>query len=171
MENWRAVVGYEGFYEVSDSGLVRSVDRLSHSLKRGVQRIKGRMLKPGIASNGYPSVALCRDGKPRTHNVHAMVAEAFIGPRPEGKVIDHIDQDRANPKVGNLRYVSQATNMQNTRTTWSRSGRKGVYPGNGAWIAQIRLGGKMVHLGSFATIAEAASAREARELQVGWGQG
>lgn len=66
-ENWRAVVGYEGLYEVSDQGRVRS-------LKFG----KTRILKYGKAGAGYLVVNLCKDGKHKLMYVHRLVAEAFI---------------------------------------------------------------------------------------------
>lgn len=96
-EQWRKVVGHEG-YEVSDHGRVRS-------FRRGAQ---GRILRPGIAGNGYPTVAL---GRGNTRTVHSLVANAFIGPCPKGQEVRHRDNDRANPKLTNLHYGTRLQNI------------------------------------------------------------
>ena len=71
-EVWLPVVGYEGLYEVSDQGRVRSLDRtVAHNLgAQAFRRIKGRTLSPGRASNGYLTVMLSRDGKKRSFTLH-----------------------------------------------------------------------------------------------------
>lgn len=100
-EEWRPIVGFEGLYEVSDLGRVRSLDRLD----RLGRRRAGILLRPGIASNGYPTVAL----QGRTHCVHALVLTAFSGPA-EGRVCRHLDGDRRNSTLPNLAWGSAAEN-------------------------------------------------------------
>lgn len=149
-------------FEVSSCGSVRSLDRVVHYETRPPMKLRGKMLRPGLASTGYRSVSLC--GKSR--NVHELVAAAFIGPRPDGCVIDHIDADRTNNHFSNLRYVTQMVNMRNWTKVRSRSGRLGVYPNGRGWIAQIgSKKGKTINLGTYPTIEEAASAREAYEAK------
>lgn len=97
-EQWRPVVGWEGLYEVSSEGRVRS-------FRRGAN---GRILRPGIASHGYPTVAL---GRGNTQSVHVLVAAAFIGPCPEGQEVRHRDGKRSNPKAENLRYGTRSQNI------------------------------------------------------------
>ena len=111
-EIWKAVPGYEGLYEVSDLGRVRS-------FARGVN---GRLLKPGKASNGYFTVCLGR-GKSRT--LHSLVAEAFIGPKPSGQEVLHKDGTRTNNCVHNLRYGTRAENIRDAvvQGTWLTPGR------------------------------------------------
>jgi hypothetical protein len=128
--------------------------------KREPQKLEGRILKPGSSATRYFTVALCRDGKPRSHTIHSLIAEAFIGPRPEGADIDHIDGDRKNNAISNLRYVSHKINVRNRTVTTARSGRLGVHPNGSGWMAQITFDGQTKHLGTFRTIEEAASARE-----------
>lgn len=94
-ERWLPVVGYEGAYEVSDLGRVRSF------VHKNV-----RILRPGIASNGYPSVAL----KGRTHFIHHLVLAAFRGPRPEGLCARHLNGDRRDGRLLNLEYGTYAEN-------------------------------------------------------------
>jgi hypothetical protein len=109
-EQWRPVVGYEGLYEVSDHGRVRSLDR--HFDRRGHPvRVWGRVMRLSWSNRGgYPTVGLCRDGKQRTWNVHRLVMEAFVGPMPAGMEIRHIDGNPANACLVNLQYGSSSDN-------------------------------------------------------------
>jgi len=89
VEEWRPVVGYEGLYEVSSLGQVRSVARV---VKRpnGEQRpLKGSLLKPGVHRQGYLFVILFKEGKRKYCTVHRLVAIAFLGQQPEGHVVCH----------------------------------------------------------------------------------
>lgn len=117
-EEWRPVVGYEGYYEVSNIGRVRSTTRLDN---RGRQKT-GRVLRAGIAANGYLLVSLWRDGVASSRTVHSLVAEAFIGPRPQGMDVCHADGDRLNPVVTNLRYDTRAANLADARVHGTLSG-------------------------------------------------
>lgn len=104
-EVWRPVRGFKGFYEVSDRGRVRSLDRIVRLRKRG------RVLRPGRSSNGYPSVVLSGRVK-KSATVHSLVAEAFLGPCPAGKQVRHIDGRRANAAAENLLYGTPKENGQ-----------------------------------------------------------
>lgn len=107
-EVWRDVVGYEGLYQVSNMGQVRSVDRIV-TTKRGVKkRTKGRVLSQGCDQWGRRNVVLGRGNNAR---VHALVAESFIGPRPDGMVVAHWDNNASNNHVDNLRYTTQRGNV------------------------------------------------------------
>lgn len=110
-ETWKPVVGYEGAYEVSDLGNVRSLARMD---RRG-RRVKARTLASGIAGNGYLLVSLWRDGRGESRMVHQLVAAAFLGPRPEGMDICHADGNRTNPAAANLRYDTRAANLADAR--------------------------------------------------------
>lgn len=118
-EVWRSVLEYEGLYEVSNLGRVRSLPRYSCK-----QRIKGRMLKP----SGWPylHVTLHRDGSYKNAMVHRLVAQAFL-PNPDNlSEVDHIDHNRFNNSVDNLRWVDATTNTaaklaHNTKTSYRRA--------------------------------------------------
>lgn len=102
---WRAVVGYEGFYEVSSTGRVRSLPRVvKHWTGVDVHR-RGRMLKPAL-NNRYLKVNLCLDGAMRQRPIHLIMLEAFVGPRPPGRCSRHRDGDALNNRIGNLVYGS-----------------------------------------------------------------
>lgn len=115
-EMWAPVVGYEGLYSVSSHGRVMSHDRrvrtLSGGLHEATRVIRGRVLKPRLVK-GYEAAQLTsKDGGRRPRYVAHMVAEAFIGPRPEGRDVCHSDGDRRNNCAFNLRYDTHAANMQ-----------------------------------------------------------
>jgi hypothetical protein len=112
-EAWRPIPGFEGLYEVSDVGRVRSVDRVLTYADGRRRRYPECILRPAPGSHGYLSVVLCRDGKQRSHCVHALVALAFVGPRPdgpEGDEIRHRDGDHLNNRPGNLAYGTRREN-------------------------------------------------------------
>ena len=107
--SWKPVNGYEGLYEVSDSGEVRSCDRYIKTDIRHVKSrlIKGRILYQNPKSTGYKTVDLCKDGKVKTTLVHRLVAEAFL-PNPDGlRFVNHKDSNRANNAVRNLEWVKE----------------------------------------------------------------
>lgn len=99
-ELWRDVVGYEGIYQVSSHGRVRGVAR---------ERSKGGILRQGTSS-GYPCLGLALNGI-RTVKVHWLVAEAFLGPRPERYDVMHLNADRTDNRVENLKYGTRSENM------------------------------------------------------------
>lgn len=109
VEEWRDIAGYEGLYQVSDWGNVRSLDRIINT-KKEKRCYKGRMLKLTNKADGYVLVSLWDTGKGKDYRVHRLVAEAFI-PNPENKPhVDHIDGDRSNNCVWNLRWCTQSEN-------------------------------------------------------------
>lgn len=110
-ERWLPVVGWMGFYEVSDLARVRSVDRVILT-KSGPRHYRGRVLKPGKDRKGYLQVFLQRPGESRMLSVHQVVAAAFIGPRPPGMETRHLDGNKLNCHPGNLAYGTGAENMQ-----------------------------------------------------------
>lgn len=104
-ESWRAVVGLEGLYEVSDAGRVRNLRTLR----------RGGVMKLSVGTDGYLAVGLTRDGRQTTYRVHKLVAAAFIGPCPEGQEVRHWDGDRANAALSNLLYGTRAENIADQR--------------------------------------------------------
>lgn len=110
-ETWKPVIGYEKWYEVSNLGRVRSLRVRNKHVDR--PRTTPLILKFNITSTGYLAVSL-RGDCPKHPSVHALVARAFIGPCPKGLEIDHINRDRKDNRVSNLRYVSRFDNHANT---------------------------------------------------------
>jgi hypothetical protein len=107
LERWRPIPGYEGSYEVSDLGSVRSLDRITD---RG-RKWRGRTLAPAVMPRGYLIVTLWRDGKQRSALVHRLVLSAFVGPAPDGTEALHGDGDPANNMLSNLSWGTHAENQ------------------------------------------------------------
>ena len=100
-EFWKDVENYEDLYEVSDAGRVRN-------------KITGRILKPGNHHKRYLYVNLSKNGTYKSHKVHRLVAEAFI-PNPNNQLqVDHIDENKTNNTVDNLRWVSCQENIDHS---------------------------------------------------------
>lgn len=109
METWKAIPGHKG-YEVSDLGQVRSIDRWL-TYKNGVRRLQaGRVLRQFMFWNGYKTTHL--GSKSMNNYVHHLVAIAFLGKRPKGMVICHINGNKSDNLLTNLRYATQVANMQ-----------------------------------------------------------
>ena len=112
-ERWLPVVGYEGFYEVSDHGRVRSVDRTVKFRDGRVFSYTSQLRSqtPQVPY-GHMAVGLKRNGKRRTVRVHRLVLEAFVGPCPEGMEGCHNDGDASNNALSNLRWDTSSANKQ-----------------------------------------------------------
>lgn len=109
MEKWKPVKGYEGLYEVSDRGRIRSVDRFDRKGKFWA----GRVMKQNTSNyGGYCRIKLCKDGDHRLRLVHRLVYEAFVGDIPDGLEINHIDENTQNNHVNNLEAVTHIENMR-----------------------------------------------------------
>lgn len=108
-EIWKSVPGYEEYYEVSNTGKVRSLTR-TVIMKDGKPRpIKGRELKPKI-NNGYPTVNLSKDGIVKTIRIHVLVAKTFI-PNPNNlPIVNHKDENKQNNNVNNLEWCTYQYN-------------------------------------------------------------
>lgn len=111
-EQWRPIPSHLG-YEVSDLGRIRSCWRVGGSHTRGRQMgPTWRVLSPATLTSGHLHVSLlCGDGDRRSRRVHSLVAEAFIGPRPEGSVIRHLNGDPQDNRPENLRWGTVSENM------------------------------------------------------------
>lgn len=113
-ENWKPVIGFEGYYEISDLGHVRSLDRTVETSNNRTVHISGKQLKPDIKPEGYLAITLYRDGVGKKMYVHRMVAEAFV-PNPNGyDFVDHINCVRDDPRSTNLRWVTAKENVQHS---------------------------------------------------------
>ena len=104
-EEWLPVKGYEGLYEVSNMGRVRSLKNTRHVIRK-----EPLIKKQFVGSWGYPMVALCKDGISKPSLVHRLVAEAFV-PNPDNlPFINHKDENRQNSVSTNLEFCTQAYN-------------------------------------------------------------
>lgn len=112
-ERWLPVVGYEGIYEVSSHGRVRSLDRVVLRSNGVPQKIRGRMRRLTVGARDYPHVSCTRQGqKLRLRYVHEMVMSAFVWPRRHGMETRHLDGDKCNSKLSNLCYGTMQENHE-----------------------------------------------------------
>ena len=110
-ETWKNVVGYEGLYQVSDLGRVRSLDRVVSCRPRGTPNRKGKVLKPFASVSKYLRVTLCKNGTQKNQEIHRLVTHAFIGPCPEGLEVRHGVEGILDNTLKNLRYGTRSENM------------------------------------------------------------
>lgn len=109
-EIWKDISGYEGYYQVSNLGRVRSCDRWVNN-KVGVRLISGRLLKPWKNEKGYFYIDLVKDSDRRKFKVHRLVAFAFVDGYFEGSQVNHIDGVKSNNNASNLEFCTASKNM------------------------------------------------------------
>ena len=152
-EIWRDIKNYEGYYQVSSFGKVKSLPRKG--------RLKEKILKQSNRV-GYLSVSLCRGGNLKSRNVHQLVAIAFLDHTPngyKGLIVDHKNNDRRDNRLENLQLINARQN-----TSKDRKGGSSSYVGvswhkpTSRWIAHISINGKKRHLGLFTDELEASEA-------------
>lgn len=107
MEIWKDIKGYEGYYQVSNYGNVRSCTRFD-----GVRIQKGKMMKPNLKYNGYLQVGLRKDHKRKWFSIHRLVAIHFIDNPDNLPQVNHIDCNKQNNNVNNLEWVSSKENLE-----------------------------------------------------------
>jgi len=107
-ENWKDIVGYEGLYQISSIGRIKSLKRY----KVGKERLK----KPSIGRDGYEYIMLWKENKVKRFSVHRLVASAFIENAEHKPEVDHIDTDKTNNNVDNLKWVTRIENQHNPLT-------------------------------------------------------
>ncbi len=148
-EVWAPIPGYEGRYEVSSNGRIKSL-------------LTGIMLRPGRSSSKYLSVVLSDDSsKGCAKSVHRLVAETFLENPLLLSSVDHIDGDKFNNSLSNLRFCTASQNIGNSNLrSDNTSGYKGVTfrAKAGKWVAAIRQNYRLIYLGSFSSPHDAACA-------------
>lgn len=142
-EYWKPVVGYEGLYEVSNWGRVKSLDRLIEHYPSGKSLRKGVFKKLFDDGHGYKQVVLCKDGKLKTHKVHRLVAEAFL-PNPNNyPCVNHKDENRLNNNVNNLEWCTYTYN-NNYGTRLNKVSKKIINGKLSKPVIQYTLDGQFV---------------------------
>lgn len=140
-EIWKDVIGYEGQYQVSNKGNVRSLDRIDNIGRKQ----RGRTLKPSNNKDGYLHVGLSKNGTSKHKLIHRLVAEAFI-PNPNNyPEINHIDEDKVNNNVKNIEWCTREYNL-NFGTARKRGSSKTCIPVKGVH----KETGKEIYLKSMA---------------------
>lgn len=165
-EMWKAVDGFDGFYEISNMGRIRSLDRICGKMPSGADRNwTGKMMTPVDNGRGYLIIHLKRDGKRYIRYIHRLVAEAFLE-KPAGcNVVNHIDYNTRNNSCTNLEWCTQKANVQHSRQRMcvprnhmTNTGEKYIhhnekYDSYSVWIRQVKA------YKSFKTLEEAVAFR------------
>lgn len=159
METWKPVVGYEGLYEVSDLGRVRSLDREIVTERGGTPfryRMKGQIIVPHERRHGYLAVCLygkeSKNGRFRQASVHRMVAEAFL-PNPNGySEVNHLDENKQNNVLSNLEWCNHKQNCHHGTAIERRAEKFRNGPKSKA-VDQLDLNGNYIR--TFPSMAEA----------------
>ena len=160
-EIWKDIEGYEGLYQVSNLGRVKSLDK---KRLNSDAIIKGKILKPWDNSHGYLQVKFLKDGTKKMPKVHRLVAQAFLRSDNERNFVNHIDGNKSNNNIDNLEWVTKREN--NCHYHLDRSMPTGVtyLKQNKKYMAKINLDGLQKYIGSYNTISEAHDARINFEL-------
>lgn len=146
-EIWKPYSGYEGLYEVSNTGKCRSVEHTVTRIVNGGVRVspyKGKILKKHISKNGYVMISLSKNGKVSHKTLHRMVAETFI-PNPNNyRCINHKDENKENNIVENLEWCTNKYNSNWGTNPQRTSVRQNNKPSRHRKVSQFTLDGKFV---------------------------
>lgn len=110
MEIWKDIEGFEGCYQVSNLGRVRSLDHKTERLNRGRKQVitfKGKVLTPRKHTSGYLNIGIKR----KNYYIHRLVAAAFIKKKEHQDSVNHIDGDKTNNSVENLEWCTHQENL------------------------------------------------------------
>lgn len=159
-ENWKPVIDFEGLYEVSDLGRVKSLAKTWVGGKGAIITKKLTILKPDVGGRGYYMVTLSRNGKVKKFKVHRLVYESFNG--KTNLQIDHIAEgNKTNNRLSNLQAITNRQNVSkyhlSTKKTSQYTGVSWAKPLN-KWMAMILINGKRKHLGYFTSEIDAHNA-------------
>lgn len=154
MEEWKAIPGYDGLYEASSKGRIKSLFRIDRMNRKVYEKIR----KVDFGGSGYLQVSLSKYGKKKAFSVHTLVAMAFLGHKPNGTqsiIVDHKDNDKTNNIITNLQLTTQRINSNK-----DRKGLHGCYfnKARKKWRSSIMINKKSYYLGTFATEIEASNA-------------
>jgi hypothetical protein len=162
IEIWKDVVGYEGLYKVSNSGRIKSLDRLVVTKKNVNINIPEKIRKQCDNGFGYLYVTLTKNGKSLTQASHRIVAKAFIPNTENKKCINHKNWNRSDNRVDNLEWT---TYMENSCSKSNRTQYSSQYAGvsyskrDKMYIAKVSIKGKYVFQKGFKKDIDAYNAR------------
>lgn len=136
-EIWKPIKGYEGYYEVSSIGNVRSLDR-EIKINNKIWKLKGKLLKKRIESHGYLAVVLFIGSNRNSQKIHRLVASAFIDNPDNKKEVNHINLIKNDNRVENLEWVTRSENMKHAGLNGKLSGVKGMFLGSKSVRSKVK---------------------------------
>ena len=171
MEEWKDIAGFEGLYQVSNLGRVRSLDRERRQMSsHGTMMTKmyrGSAITPTNNGNGYMIVGLRKDGVRKNYYVHRLVADAFISNPDNCEQVNHKDYNKSNNTAENLEWVSQIDNIHyspthmekpKARAKQTATGERYITKKGDRWRLNIQQKGLKVDR-KFRTLEEAIAAK------------
>lgn len=144
-ECWKDIIGYQGIYQISNLGNVRTIERYVQQ-SNCCRKFKSIMMSLTDNGNGYLIVGLRKNHNRKNFYIHRLVAEHFIGNIPTGKVVNHKDLNKRNNNVDNLEIISQkenvlysVENMCKPHKSWRKSntGYKNIYLKDNKFAVEI----------------------------------
>jgi hypothetical protein len=162
-EIWRDIPNYEGYYQVSNLGRVKSVAKKVQGKSGSLRSLSEKILRISKDDKGYPIICLTKQSKRKTHAIHRLVAYAFLNHTPNGYkvIVDHKDNNPENSKLENLQLISPRLNSSKDRFRKKHTSKYvGVshHPATNKWRAKIYLDKKQIHIGLFDTEEDARKA-------------
>lgn len=156
-EEWLPIKGYEGLYEISNLGVIRSLDRIAQRKDRWggdtSVSVKGRVLRPIKMKNGYLSVSLSKDGYAKNFLIHRLVASAFIPNEDTKMTVNHKNENKADNRAENLEWMTLPENLRygtgnmrghtNRDRKWHREHNAGLNP-NAKKVIQLSKDGEFI---------------------------
>lgn len=168
-EIWKPVLNYQGIYEVSNLGRIKSLSRIILRKNKYPALLSEKILKYGIDRYGYYIICLHKNQKQKTRTVHQLVAEAFLNHKPSGRkyVVNHKNFVRTDNRVENLEIITSRENT-NKKHLKSSSEYTGVswHKKNKKWVSSIFINGKLKNLGYFENEIEASKAYQEKLLTI-----
>jgi len=153
-EIWKDIIDYEGLYQVSDLGRVKSLDRIIKNTKNVYRKIKERILKDSFDKDGYRIVVLSKHGKQKCKRVHRLVLMSFVS--ISELEVDHINEIKDDNRLVNLRYCTNRENIHFYRKYKSIKLLGVSLSKEGKWKSSIKINNISYHLGTYETETEAS---------------
>ena len=167
MEEWKDIPEYEGLYQISNLGRVKSLKRKADN-GTNIRTVKEKILKQSpFSGSDYLRVGLTKNGKIKTKRVHQLVAIAFLGHNPKQNkiVVDHINNDKSDNRLENLQLLTQRQNVNKDVKSSSKYDGVCWYQPYNKWLARIGFGYNRKFLGYFESEIDAHNAyQKALEL-------
>lgn len=164
-EVWEEIPNYEGIYEVSNYGRIKSLPRSWKSGNNAITTIKERILKISIDLRGYCVVSLYKNGIKKTHKVHQLVAICFLNHTPDGHtfVVDHIDNNSLNNYVDNLQITTTRINSTKDRIRKEKLPAN-VYRNHSRFMVKFIINGEAKYFGNYILVSQAE--KKANEIRI-----
>lgn len=143
-EEWRDIKGYEGYYQVSNLGRVKSLSRIVQHKRYGTYPVCGKALKPSKQRQGYLMAHVCINNRKKGVLIHRLVASAFIPNPHDKKTVNHKDGDKANNHVSNLEWATQSENIIHAFSTGLQKPNCGIKNGHSKPVIQMDLDGNII---------------------------